>query len=112
MNKVLKGLLMLAIVAGAFVATDASAFFGRASQRFMKAFNNVRTMVLIFGGFGLIVLAVAAILGKIKWSALGALAAGLAIVAVAGKVVQYATGQEDDASTNWTDIDNGGGNAG
>ena len=97
MNKVLKGLLMIAMVAGAFVAGDAMAegegFFGLASKRFMDTFKSVRTMVLIFGGFGLIVLAIAAILGKIKWSALGALAAGLAIVAVAGKVVDYATGQ-------------------
>ena len=94
MTKVMKNLCALALVAGVvLMAGDALAandFFKTAATRFMKAFPSVRTMVLIFGGFGLIVLAVAAILGKIKWSALGALAAGLAIVAVAGKVVDYA----------------------
>ena len=97
----MKNLCAFALTAGLlFFAGDAMAedcssktgFFGEAACRFMNTFQSVRTMVLIFGGFGLIVLAVAAILGKIKWAALGALAAGLAIVAVAGKVVDYATG--------------------
>jgi len=99
MTKTLKNLCALALFSGlVLVAGDAMAdgdnegFFSFASERFMKTFKSVRTMVLIFGGFGLVVLAVAAILGKVKWAALGALAAGLAIVAVAGKVVDYATG--------------------
>ena len=111
MTKVMKNLCILALIAGVIMfagegwaqdAADAaktednggaSGFFGEASARFIATFQSVRTMVLIFGGFGLIVLAIAAILGKIKWAALGALAAGLAIVAVAGKVVDYATGK-------------------
>ena len=105
MTKVMKNLCILALVAGVILfAGDVAAagkaaaktntgFFGEASSRFIATFKSVRTMVLIFGGFGLIVLAIAAILGKIKWAALGALAAGLAIVAVAGKVVDYATGK-------------------
>ena len=94
MTKTMKNLLALALVAGIVLfASDAMAdgFFTDAAKRFMNTFKSVRTMVLIFGGFGLVVLAVAAILGKVKWAALGALAAGLAIVAVAGKVVDYAT---------------------
>ena len=90
----MKKTISLALISGLlFVASEALAegFFEDAAKRFMNTFQSVRTMVLIFGGFGLIVLAIAAILGKIKWAALGALAAGLAIVAVAGKVVDYAT---------------------
>ena len=90
----MKKTISLALISGLlFVASEALAegFFTEAATRFMNTFKSVRTMVLIFGGFGLIVLAIAAILGKIKWAALGALAAGLAIVAVAGKVVDYAT---------------------
>ena len=116
-KKIVKNLCIFALIVGAiwFIseATDAWAqgsiydqafrigatgtggttggFFSDAAKRFMNTFQSVRTMVLIFGGFGLVVLAVAAIMGKIKWAALGALAAGLAIVAVAGKVVDYAT---------------------
>ena len=103
MTKVMKKLYVLALVGGlvlyagdacaaACTVADTDGFFKAAACRFMNTFQSVRTMVLIFGGFGLIVLAVAAMLGKIKWAALGALAAGLAIVAVAGKVVDYATG--------------------
>jgi len=87
------GLLLVSTNALAATCNDSDGFFAQAACRFMNTFQSVRTMVLIFGGFGLIVLAVAAILGKIKWAALGALAAGLAIVAVAGKVVDYATGK-------------------
>ena len=115
MTKVMKNLCILALVAGIIlVAGDALAqnnsngFFATASKRFIGTFKSVRTMVLIFGGFGLIVLAVAAILGKIKWAALGALAAGLAIVAVAGKVVDYATQKstgQDIGSVDWTQLD-------
>jgi hypothetical protein len=104
MAKVMKSLCVLALIAGAVLMTsDAQAgFFSDAATRFMNTFKSVRTMVLIFGGFGLIVLAVAAILGKIKWAALGALAAGLAIVAVAGKVVDYATGTDQNGDINYT----------
>ena len=102
MTKTMKNLLALALMAGIVLFAGAAlagnaqqnggtGFFGDAATRFMNTFKSVRTMVLIFGGFGLVVLAVAAILGKVKWAALGALAAGLAIVAVAGKVVDYAT---------------------
>lgn len=106
MTKLLKGLLVLAVVCTAKLALadddGGEGFFQLASTRFMKVFTSVRTMVLIFGGFGLVVLAVAAILGKVKWAALGALAAGLAIVAVAGKVVDYATGVGDQSDAEAT----------
>lgn len=112
MTKLLKGLLVLAVVCTATLAfADDDGFFTTASSRFMQTFKNVRTMVLIFGGFGLVVLAVAAILGKVKWAALGALAAGLAIVAVAGKVVDYAVGEGDEVYTITSsdlDYDNSG----
>ena len=131
MTKTMKNLCMLALVAGLVLfAGDALAdaatttagsttagsnptggFFSYAGKRFMQAFKSVRTMVLIFGGFGLVVLAVAAILGKVKWAALGALAAGLAIVAVAGKVVDYATKGEASV-TDTSSLDSGFGDIG
>ena len=130
MTKTMKNLCMLALIAGLVLfAGDVLAqgttttttptttggtqagFFSYAGKRFMQAFKSVRTMVLIFGGFGLVVLAVAAILGKVKWAALGALAAGLAIVAVAGKVVDYAT-KGENAVTSTSDLDSGFGDIG
>lgn len=116
MNKFLKYLSFFAIVALAFVATDAFAdgattggsndaltkgnalggsndVFGTVISRMVVTFQNVRSVIFVVGGFGLVGLAFAAIFGKVKWSWLAALAVGLAIVAVAGAVVDYVTRQ-------------------
>ena len=58
-------------------------------------FQNVKSIVFIVGGFGLVVLAFGAIFGKIKWSAFASLAVGLAILAAAGSIVKYATGDSN-----------------
>ena len=95
MNKFMKCLSYFAVVALAFVATDAFAEASRSGsnifdlvlQRMTTTFQNVRSVIFIVGGFGLVGLAFAAIFGKVKWSWLAALAVGLAIVAVAGAVL-------------------------
>ena len=107
MNKFMKYLSFFAIVALAFVATDAFAngnatstgnvlgqnndVFGTVLSRMVTTFQNVRSVIFVVGGFGLVGLAFAAIFGKVKWSWLAALAVGLAIVALAGAVVDYVT---------------------
>lgn len=99
MNKFLKYLSFFAIVALAFVATDAFAqrmgdgtdVFDVTLKRMIVTFQNVRAVIFVVGGFGLVGLAFAAIFGKVKWSWLAALAVGLAIVAVAGAIVDYVT---------------------
>lgn len=102
MNKFMKCLSYFAVVALAFVATDAFAEASRSGsnifdlvlQRMTTTFQNVRSVIFIVGGFGLVGLAFAAIFGKVKWSWLAALAVGLAIVAAAGAVVDYVTRSE------------------
>lgn len=100
MNTFVKYLSFLAIVSVAFLATDAFASDGDAFQviltRMVTTFQNVRSVIFVVGGFGLVGLAFAAIFGKVKWSWLAALAVGLAVVAMAGAVVDYAT--QADAS--------------
>lgn len=101
MNKFVKYLSFFAIVALAFVATDAFAasdhlgsgddVFKTVLERMVTTFQNVRSVIFVVGGFGLVGLAFAAIFGKVKWTWLAALACGLAIVAVAGAVVDYVT---------------------
>ena len=100
MNKFMKYLSFFAIVALAFVATDAFAAGGLGSgehvfktvlERMVTTFQNVRSVIFVIGGFGLVGLAFAAIFGRVDWKWLAALAAGLAIVAVAGAVVDYVT---------------------
>lgn len=93
MNKFMKTCACLAAVAAAAVVVDASAatdVFNNAQSTLKTTFTNVRTVVYLLGAFGLIGVAAGAILGKIKWSWLGALAGGLAIVAMADGIVNYA----------------------
>lgn len=109
MTKFMKYLSFFAVAALAFVATDAFAaaatggenIFNLVLQRMTTTFQNVRSVIFVVGGFGLVGLAFAAIFGKVKWSWLAALAVGLAIVAAAGAVVDYVT---RDESQNAYDI--------
>lgn len=99
MTKFLKYLSLFAVIAIAFAATDASAqvfgqgdnVFDTVTSRMITTFKNVRAVIFIVGGFGLVGLGFAAIFGKVNWKWLAALAAGLAIVAIAGAVVDYVT---------------------
>ncbi len=98
MTKFLKYFVFFAVIALAFTAFEASAALGGGENvfdtiitRMTTTFKNVRAVIFVVGGFGLVGLGFAAIFGKVRWSWLAALAAGLAIVAVAGAVVDYVT---------------------
>lgn len=52
-------------------------------------FEEIRTVVFVLGGFGLVGLAVASIFGRPMWKWFGALALGLVVIAVAGALVNY-----------------------
>ena len=110
MNKLMKYALMSLAVALTFVAMDAAAtgsgnVFTTILDRMVVTFKNSRSVIFIVGGFGLIGLGFAAIFGKVNWKWLAALACGLAIVAVAGQVVDYVTRSSVSQMTN----DYGGG---
>ncbi len=103
MNKCLKYLVFAAVIGVCFVAGDAMAQLGGSNNvfdtilsRMVTTFKNVRSVIFVVGGFGLVGLGFGAIFGKVKWSWLAALAVGLAIVAIAGAVVDYVT-QADSA---------------
>ena len=94
MNKYLKHFLFVALIAFVFTAANAyadGAVFTNIQTRLLDAFQNVRNVIFIVGGFGLIGLGFAAIFGKVKWPWLAALACGLAIIALAGALVEYVT---------------------
>lgn len=93
-----------------FLATmgDASAqaegdLMGKAQTKAANVFKAVKSIIFVVGGFGLVGLAFAAIFGKVDWKKFAGLAVGLAILAAAGAIVQYATestkdkGQFDDS---------------
>ena len=84
--------------AGDASAQQTSSFMKLAQDKAANVFASVKTIVFILGGFGLIGLAFAAIFGKVKWPWFAALAAGLAILAAAGAIVEYATGSDVNSS--------------
>ncbi len=76
-----------------------------AEQKAVEVFQSVKSIIFIVGGFGLVVLAFAAIFGKLDWKKFTMLAVGLAILAAAGAVIEYATGESGltDSSTGFGD---------
>lgn len=65
-----------------------------AKTKTVNVFGNVRTIIFMIGGFGLVAVAFAAIFGKVNWKWFAGLAVGLAILAAANAIVHYATGEE------------------
>ena len=93
-------LLALGLVFALAVTGDANAagsvggnsVMSTARDKAVDVFKAVKTIVFVIGGFGLVALAFQAIFGKVKWPWFAGLAVGLAILAAAGAIVEYATG--------------------
>ncbi len=75
--------------------TSGSSIMDAAAGKARNVFTSVKTITFILGGFGLIGIAYQAIIGKVKWAWFAGLAVGLALLAAAGAIVQYATGSSD-----------------
>lgn len=71
--------------------TQSNSVLGVAAGKALDVFKATRTIVFIVGGFGLVGIACAAIFGKMQWKWFAFLAIGLAILAAAGAIVNYAT---------------------
>ena len=78
---------MCVIAPDAFAAT----VFDTANRKASETFKAVKTVIFIVGGFGLVALAFFAVFGKLKWTWFASLAVGLAILAAAGAIIDYAT---------------------
>ena len=74
---------------------DGASLMNTAQTKTRNVFDSVKTITFILGGFGLVGIAYSAILGKVKWSWFAGLAVGLAILAAAGSIVEYATGSTE-----------------
>ena len=93
-SKNMWALAAFALVAFVAMTGDANAtVMDTAPQKMVTLFVNVRTIVFILGGFGLVAVAFAAIFGKVNWKWFAGLAVGLAMLAAAGSIVNYATGE-------------------
>ncbi|NCB49261.1 MAG: hypothetical protein EOM53_01085 [Alphaproteobacteria bacterium] len=64
--------------------------------KLIDLFINVKKIVFILGGFGLIAVSIGAIFGKIAWKWYVGLMMGLVVVAIAGSIVDYIVGDEGD----------------
>lgn len=86
--------VMLSTTDAAFAQTSAD-LVGVAQNKAIAVFKAVKSIIFIVGGFGLVVLAFMAIFGKLDWKKFSMLAVGLAILAAAGSIVDYATGSDE-----------------
>lgn len=76
---------------------SAETVFGTVKGKLTQLFKNAKLVVFVIGGFGLIALAFQAIFGKVKWPWFAALGFGLAVVAAAGAIVDYAVSNDGTA---------------
>lgn len=77
-----------------------------ATAKAIQIFNHVKMIIFVVGGFGLVGIAFQAIFGKVKWTWFAGLAVGLAILAAAGAIVNYATGAHmSDGTTSAAVVD-------
>jgi len=65
--------------------------FDIVQKKGIELFKNVKTVIFILGGFGLVGLAVGAIFGSVKWKWFASLAIGLVILAIASSIITYFT---------------------
>ncbi len=75
--------------------TASSTAFDIVLEKVIAAFVDSKLVIFVIGGFGLIAVAFLAIFGKVHWKWFAGLLIGLAVVAGAGMVVDYATGDGD-----------------
>ena len=83
--------LMLAICLVALAPEASATVIDTAKSKATDVFKAVKSIVFIVGGFGLVALAFFAVFGKLKWTWFASLAVGLAILAAAGSIIDYAT---------------------
>ena len=105
----LKKMFILCSLALVFTVIFADASFAAnaglmnvAAGKAITVFNHVKGIIFIVGGFGLVGIAFQAIFGKVKWSWFAGLAIGLAILAAASAIVNYATGDNMSGGANGT----------
>lgn len=90
----------------------AASVFESARTKLVDLFKNAKMVVFVIGGFGLIALAFQAIFGKVKWPWFAALAFGLAVIAAAGAIVNYAANTDGAAGNKFNDSLGEGGGSG
>lgn len=86
---------VLAVLTFAGDAAAEQSIMQLSQDKASNVFQAIKTIIFIVGGFGLVGIAFSAIFGKVNWKWFAGLAVGLAILAAAGSIVEYATGESD-----------------
>ena len=86
--------LMVVLADASYAAAEAKgqSVMETGLNKALTLFQHIKTIIFVVGAFGLIGIAFQAIFGKVKWTWFAGLAVGLAILAAAGSIVNYATG--------------------
>ena len=102
MLKFLKVCALAAFVVLVFSADAqaADSVFKIVVKKGVALFREIRTIVFVLGGFGLVGLAVASIFGRPMWKWFAFLAMGLVVIAVAGAIVTYFAGDDWQTATD------------
>lgn len=87
----------------AFCGDASATVMDSARNKAVGTFEAVKKIMFVLGGFGLVGVAFGAIFGKIKWTWFAGLAVGLAILAAAGAIVQYAAGENAGFSDTFSE---------
>ena len=101
-----KFLKVFAVVAVITLAISTEAFaqnnavFDVVIQKGVNLFTEIRTVVFVMGGFGVVGVAVASIFGRPMWRWFALLAMGLVVVAVANAIVNYFASSDGTSSNN------------
>ena len=85
---------VFALMSFAGDAAAQSSVMETAEEKALSVFESVKAIIFVVGGFGLVGIAFGAIFGKVNWKWFAGLAVGLAILAAAGSIVHYATGED------------------
>lgn len=90
------GVTLFSVMSEAFAQVaqnqaEAGTVFATVMDKGSNVFQSVRSVIFLVGGFGLVALAFFAVFGKLKWTWFASLAVGLAILAAAGAIIDYAT---------------------
>ncbi|MBQ9236164.1 MAG: hypothetical protein IJ184_06865 [Alphaproteobacteria bacterium] len=84
--------LLPALAFAADTSTGGSGLFSALVASGLKIFSELRDLIYIVAGFGIVAVGVGGIFGNLNWKWLGAILISLVVMATAGGIVQLMTG--------------------
>lgn len=70
-------------------------------------FNDLRELIFIAAGFGIIAVGIGGIFGNLNWKWLGAIIVSLIVIATAGEIISIMVGETDPVGNTINETNNG-----